>query len=160
MKKGIIIYYSFEGTTKFVAETLAKKLGFDLLKLEPTEELKTKGFMKYVWGGAQVFMKKEPTLKKYELEREKYDKIVIASPVWAGTYTPPFKTFLKNEKKFLTNKSIGLVACHDGGLGKIFSHFEKDLTNNQLIGELHLERAMRNKRETEKLIDYWIEESF
>ena len=53
--KILVIYYSFEGNTEFIAQAMARHAGADILKLEPQNEQRHKGFMKYIWGGKQVF---------------------------------------------------------------------------------------------------------
>lgn len=160
MKKGLIVYYSLEGNTDFISNKLSNELSFDTLKIKPKEEIKSKGFMKYIWGGAQVFMKKEPDLEDYTFESSLYDTIIFATPVWAGTFTPPIKTFLTREKNGIKEKNIAFVACHDGGLGKTFENFKKELNNNHFIGELPIEKALKNKKESEELIKLWIKEVF
>ncbi len=160
MKRGLIVYYSFEGNTSFISNKLGEALEFDTLEIKPKKELRSKGFMKYVWGGAQVIMKKEPEIEKYNFQSKLYDTIIFASPVWAGTFTPPIKTFLSQEKENIKGKNIAFVACHDGGLGKTFENFEKELNNNHFIGELPIEGALKNKKESEELIKLWIKEVF
>ena len=54
----IVIFYSFEGNTKLIAENIAKTIGADLLELKLKKEMKSKGFMKYFWGGKAAIMKK------------------------------------------------------------------------------------------------------
>ena len=58
--KILIVYYSFEGNTKFIAEKIQENLSCDIVRLIPKKEIKTKGFMKFFWGGKQVFMKELP----------------------------------------------------------------------------------------------------
>ncbi len=160
MKKGLVIYYSFEGNTSFVSTKLSEFLNFDILELKPKKEIKSKGFMKYIWGGAQVIMKKEPEIEDYIFQSNLYDTIIFASPVWAGTFTPPIKTFLSKEKDNIKGKHLAFVACHDGGLGKTFENFESEMKNNHFIGELPIEGALKNKKESEELIKLWIKEIF
>ena len=44
--KTLVLYYSFEGNTEYVATGLAKRLDADIQKIEPIKELKSKGFSK------------------------------------------------------------------------------------------------------------------
>lgn len=61
MKK-LVVFYSFEGNTKFLAEAIAKGIKADILELKPEKDLKTKGFFKYPLGGVQVVFGKKPKL--------------------------------------------------------------------------------------------------
>lgn len=45
MKK-LVVFYSFEGNTKFLAEAIANEIKADILELKPKKEIKTKGFFK------------------------------------------------------------------------------------------------------------------
>ena len=56
MKK-LIVYYSLEGNTKMIAESMAQEIGADLLELTPLQDVSKKGFSKYIWGGIRLFLK-------------------------------------------------------------------------------------------------------
>jgi len=50
MKKPVV-FYSFEGNTKLISESIAEAIGADLMEIKPQKEMRSKGFMKFVWGG-------------------------------------------------------------------------------------------------------------
>ena len=111
MQKPIIIFYSLEGFTKRIAEYIAKETNGDLLELQPEKTI-SKGFMKYFRGGKQVVMKETPILKPYRIDLKKYETIYLGTPVWAFTYTPAIRSFLKQTP--LHNKKIILFCTHEG----------------------------------------------
>ncbi len=94
--KSIVIYYSFEGNTKLIANTVTDTVGADLLRLQLASELKTKSFIKYFWGGKEVFVKRTPKLLPYYFDVDAYDLIFIGTPVWAWHFSPALRTFLKD----------------------------------------------------------------
>ena len=49
--RSIVIFYSYEGNTRFIANTISKEIYADILELKPKKDMNSKGFMKYVWGG-------------------------------------------------------------------------------------------------------------
>lgn len=151
--KSLIIYYSFEGSTKFIAETIAKETGADLLELKPEKELKSHGFSKYIWGGRQVVMKIKPKLLPFAKNPNDYDVIIIGTPVWAYTFTPPLRTFFSEVK--LQNKKIVLFCCSDGEKGKIFENMKKELGDNDFIGEMEFVETAKNKTENGKKAVKW-----
>lgn len=120
MSKILVAYYSFEGTTELIANAIAKITQGDLLSIKPLNEIKSKGFSKYFWGGSQVFMKKSPLLVDFDLDLAQYDKIFIGTPIWAATYAPPIKSFF--ESPLLKNKNIYFFYTHDGGPGRVEKH--------------------------------------
>lgn len=143
--KTLIIYYSFSGNVKFIAETMAKEIGADLLELKPEKEIKTKGFLKYFWGGRQVMMKIAPKLLPLSKNPDDYDLLIIGTPVWAWNYCPPIRSFLNQVK--LRNKKIGLFCCHGGQMGKTFENIKAELSGNQIVGETNFFEPLKNKLE-------------
>lgn len=146
----ILIYYSFEGNTHFIATEMAAKLGCDVLRIEPLEEVKTHGFMKYVWGGRQAVMKKMPKLKEYNLDIDSYDTVIIGTPVWAGTYAPPLRTFFDENQ--ISNKNIAVFCCHEGGMGNTLEKIEKAIPDNKFLIKWDFKAPLKNREETFKKI--------
>jgi len=140
--KSLVVYYSFEGSTELLAKTLAKALKADLLKLEPINEIRSKGFMKYVWGGKQVMFKSQPELKPFNTDFKKYNLIIFGSPVWAFTFAPPLRSFFSNVK--LSGKRVGLFCCCDGNAGKTLEYMGKELAGNEVVGQVCFTNVKNN----------------
>ena len=151
--KAIIVYYSFEGETKYFAEELSKKINADIIALKPANELKSKGFSKFVWGGMQAVMNKKPELGKYDFKSEKYDLVIFATPVWAGTFAPAISTFLSDED--LKGKKVAYFYCHRGGPGKTDSKFKKALANANISSGLGLNTKKNIKEDNFKKLISW-----
>lgn len=121
--KTLIVYYSLEGNTKWAAEKLAAKLGADTLRLAPKAAYPDKGFKKFLFGGKSAVMKETPELEPYEVDMTKYEQVILATPVWAGTLAPPLRTFIRRED--LRGKKLALAASSMGGSpGKTFEHLK------------------------------------
>ena len=133
--KTLIVYYSLEGNTEWVAQKLAENTKADVLRLVPKKEYPKEGFKKFFWGGKSVVFGEKPVLEEYQLSLGDYDKIVIGSPIWAGSYTPPIKTFLADNK--IEGKNIYLFICHSGGgAQKCFQKLSEELKNNKIISTI------------------------
>lgn len=111
--KTAVVYYSLEGNIKYVAEKVAKAVGADITELAPVIAYPDKGFQKFLRGGKAAAMKETPELLPYNFNAEEYDKVILFSPVWAGTFTPPLRTFLRDND--LSNKAVAVVASSAGG---------------------------------------------
>lgn len=152
MKK-LIVYYSYEGSTAFYAKALAEHMGADILVLKPVNEKNSKGFTKFVWGGFQALMKKKPELLPYEFRASDYETIIFGTPVWAGTYTPPFRTFFENED--IVGKKVGFFYTHEGGEGKTKKHLEEILADNHMLGAIGILTGKTEKEDNLKQLIRW-----
>lgn len=133
--KTLIIYYSLEGNTKLIAETIAKETKSDILEIKTKKNYPTGGLKKYLWGGKSVLFNQKPELMEITIDINEYDRLFIGTPIWVGTYAPPFNTFIENYN--IANKKIGLFACHGGGgAKKFYTNFKNKLPNNDYIGEI------------------------
>jgi flavodoxin len=111
--KTAVVYYSLQGNIRYVAEKVAKGLGADLIELVPLKAYPDKGMKKFIWGGSAVTFKKKPELEPYKFNADDYGMVIIATPVWAGGFTPPIRTFLEDND--LTGKKIAVIASSAGG---------------------------------------------
>ena len=155
--KKLVIFYSLEGNTKFIAEGIKDMTGAESLELKVEKDISPKGFMRYVWGGSQVIMGKKPELMPIDKNPEDYDVLFIGTPIWAGGYVPAINTFLHRVQ--IKGKKIGLFCCHaGGGSGKAFSMFKEKLKENTIIGEIEFKDPLKNdKKEAEKQLKEWID---
>ena len=89
-KKVLVAYYSRTGNTRKVAKYLANYMNFDI------DEIKTdnrEGITGYIKSGYESAFQKKPRIK-FEKNPEKYDLIIIGTPVWANTVASPIMTYL------------------------------------------------------------------
>ena len=112
--KTAIVYYSMSGNTKYVADKIAEKLGADIIRIEPVKAYPDEGAKKFIWGGKSAVMGEKPVLQPYEFSLEKYDRIILGTPVWASNFAPPIRTFIK-ENPDIREKKIAVFTCFSGG---------------------------------------------
>ena len=150
--RNLVVFYSLEGNTRLIAESIAKAINADVLELKTKKKYSDKGFKKYFWGGKSVIFKEKPELLYLDKDINQYDNIFIGTPIWVGTYAPPLNTFLK--------KNIGLFACHGGGgATKFFNNIKKEIPNNKFIGEIDfMEPLKNNKEEDVRKAIMWVKE--
>lgn len=113
--KTVIVYYSMSGNTKYVAKELAAKLGADIVEISPEKAYPDKGFSKFFWGGKSAVMGDKPKLTPYKLDISNYERVIIGTPVWASSFTPPLRTFIDENRSALQKKSLSVFICSSGG---------------------------------------------
>jgi len=106
----LIIYYSFSGNTKKIAEELAKKESADIYEIKdqkPLGKLKayTAGIIASIRGKAWL-------IKPPDIDIVKYDKITMLAPVWANNPPPAFYAVLEY---LPTGKSISIKMVSASG---------------------------------------------
>lgn len=155
--KTAIVYYSLEGNTKYTADKIADLLKesceVDVFRLEPEQSYPDKGFKKFFWGGKSAVMAETPALKPYEFDATQYDRIILGTPVWASTFTPPIRTFI-NDNPTVKEKQIAVFTCFSGGgADKALAKLQKFLEIEKFTAELILvDPKVKVKEEDDALI--------
>ena len=92
--KALVLYYSQTGTTKAVAEEIAKLTGADIESIE-LENPYDGDFGATIQRCQEERAKGElPALKPLETNIADYDIIYLGYPIWFGTYAPPITSLL------------------------------------------------------------------
>ena len=139
----LVVYFSFEGNTKLIAEKIGETLHADIVELKTSKRYPTEGLGKYFWGGKSVVFGDKPTLTNEPIDISHYDTIIIGTPVWAGSFAPPIKSFVNDYK--IRNKRIAIFANHGGGGAvKCFAKLKEALPGNKFIGEIAFVEPKKN----------------
>ena len=131
MNHSIIIYYSWSGSTEYIAKQIARLCGADLLQLFPTEAYPV-NYSKCV-DQARIETRTGfcPPLESFEIDLSQYDTVFIGSPIWCGTYASPIRTFLRSYD--LSGKTVYPFCTHGGGGEKNFSaHIKEACSSSNL----------------------------
>lgn len=152
----LVVFYSLDGNTQFIAQTIAGTIGADLVALHLRKDYPRTGARKYVWGGKSVLFGETPDLTNDTIDWNSYDTIFIGTPIWAGSYAPPMKTFLSQYP--IQGKRIALFACHGGGgAEKCFHKLRAHLSQNVVIGEMAFTEPKRNPEQNAARAVSWVE---
>lgn len=126
--KTAVVYYSMSGNTEYAAQRIAEDVPADLVRIVPVKAYPSKGFKKFVWGGKSALMAEAPELMPYDIDFGAYDRIVIGTPMWASTFAPPIRTFIRDHRDALAQKRIAAFVCSAGGnTDKAFAKLEEAL---------------------------------
>ncbi len=154
-QKIAIVFYSLEGNTKFIAQTIQEHLNADLLEIKPVKEIDSSTDKKFMWGGKQAMMNEKPKLLPYEFDSSKYDIIFIGTPIWAWHMSPPINSFISEND--LKGKKVVIFASCGGSPRKTYTRIEKRFKNSEILGhQFFIEPLKNDKEESTKKIKEWV----
>lgn len=126
----LVVYYSYTGHTRMIAESIKEKLNCDILEIKPIEEY-SQDYDKVVAEEQNSNnANKKPEIQEINIDLSKYDEIIIGSPVWWYTIAPVIRTFLSEND--LSGKVIKPYATNAGWLGHIFQDIQKLCPNSKV----------------------------
>ena len=135
--KNLVVYYSLEGNTELVANSIAKELDADVLRLEPVKSYPTGKVSKFVGGGKSAMMSETPKLQPYTFDAARYGRVILGFPVWASNIAPPLRTFIREND--LKDKKICALACQTAaGADKAYAKLKEELGISAFEAELTL----------------------
>jgi len=139
-----MIYYSFEGNTHYVAKLVEEETGADLMRIEAACEPPRTGLAKYLVGGRDALFNRKVKIKYPEVNLSEYEQLIIATPVWAGKYTPAVRSFL--DENLFHGKRVYLIATSkSGSADKMLLSLEDALKGNNVVDTLSLREPLQNK---------------
>ena len=154
-QKIAVVYYSLEGNTKFIAQTIQEHLKADLIEIKPVKEIDRSTDKKFMWGGKQAVMNEKPKLLPYEFDSSNYDIIFIGTPIWAWRMSPPIYSFISENE--LAGKKVVIFASCGGDPKKAYTRMEKRFKKSEILGyQFFIEPLKRDKEETSEKVKQWV----
>lgn len=154
MKETLMLYYSLEGNTAYVAQ-LAERSGLGAERLRVEKEPPKKGLGKFLRGGKDALMKADPGLLPIQADPAGYENILLAFPVWAGTYPPAIGALLA--RCDFSGKRVYAIACSaSGNTEKAFGALAEAL-GGPLAGSLSLVNPLKHEKETTEKLQAFLE---
>ena len=159
MSKTLVVYSSFTGNSKNIAEYVKEKLNADIIELEPKEPF-SDDYDEVVDEWQNNDIKRDVEIKDIDIDLNAYDKIVLITCVWWYGISPVMKRFLKDYD--LSNKDIIVASSNAGWVGHSLKDYENLLSNSNIKGELDLRFSSEEGSRSEMIttyseIDKWIE---
>jgi hypothetical protein len=110
--KVLVAYYSRTGHTKRLAQAIVTALGADIEEiLDPTDRSGPLGFLR---SGLEAYAGVLAAVEHPRRDPADYDVVVVATPVWAQSVSPPVRTYLWHERARLPQ--VAFVAT-EGAIG-------------------------------------------
>ena len=156
--KKLIVYYSYTGHTKMIAEKIQKRLNCDILEIKPVTEYSEDYNQVVDEEQNNSSANKKPEIQVIDKDLSKYNEIILGSPVWWYTIAPVIRTFLTQNN--FDNKIIKPFATNAGWLGHTFKEIKKLCPNSKVENEMNIvftQDYRENKLVTdEREIENWI----
>ncbi len=144
----VIVYYSYSGNTRRIANKLKDRLGCDIFEITPLKPY-TNDYNKLVEEAKGYALDNAMPLIN-EVNLDKYDEIVLLTPVWWYTYASPINTFL-NSYDF-SDKVFYAIATNAGWLGHTFEDIEKIVCVRKTLNLVFDNGVLKNEDD----FDNWV----
>lgn len=156
--KTIVIYYGYGDHTRMIAERIQEKLGCDILEIKPKIPYSSDYQTVVDETEDNLQTRKTPEIEDIKIHLEDYDKVILGTPVWWYTITPPIRTFLT--KYDLSEKIVIPYATNAGWLGRTFEGI-KELCKGNVMNEMSIQfgtdhsenKLVTNSQEIEEWIN-------
>jgi len=125
--KSLIVYYSYSGNTKRVAEALKEALlekgEVDIFRLEPEDESDN-----FFMQSMRAFTGKRAVIKEAPFDVKGYNLVCIGAPVWAFAPAPAFNAYVEGIKNLQGKDALPFVTYGSGiGMKKCLATMKQQL---------------------------------
>ena len=148
--KTLVVYYSLEGNVAKIAKTIADTMNADILEIKLERPINPKRFTKFIIGGFGAKRGATPKLMPYTTDLNKYELIIIGTPVWASLPVPAVNTFFKDNN--LTGKKIAIFCSYLGDYGKTLTKMKERAKGANIVSETNFHQG---KVDTELKAKEW-----
>lgn len=152
MKKAIVVYFSYTGHTRKVAEEIARFLDCECIAIKKKKAYSKNPFIFYKPAEKEVKSEFCPEIVN-DIKLDDYDAIILGTPIWWNTMAPPVRTFLKNAD--LKDKLV-IPFCTHGGGG--VGHLVDDIKRTGLCNKVCSALSVNGKggKDLTEQIEKWI----
>lgn len=153
----LIVYFSYTNNTRKIANKIKEKLNCDILEIKtviPYSEDYQSVVDDEQNSEASNYL---PEIQDINIDLDKYDEIILGTPVWWYRPVPAIRTFLTQND--LSGKTIKPFATNAGWIGKTFKEIKSLCPNSKVEDELNIifESYSDKLVTSEKEIDKWID---
>lgn len=153
--KGIVIYYSYGGNTRGIAERISRELGADIAEIKTVKPYEGSYNDVVEQGHQEVQRGFEPEIEPVNVDLGGYDTVILGAPVWWYTFAPAVKTFLSGAD--LSDKQLYPFATNGGWIGHTFQDMKDACPGAVVHDGLNLHFNGNRLASSEKEIKRWIQ---
>lgn len=152
--KTLVAYYSLGGNTKGVAERIARALRSDVIEIKTIKEYPDDYDVLLSLGEKEVASGYIPALRPVEIEWDKYDAILLGTPVWWGTFAPAVKKFMSLYD--WNGRVVYPFVTNDGTIGRIVGDLRKALRGATIGSILNVKFEANEQTTPDLTIKDWL----
>ena len=157
-KKKLVVFYSYTGHTKMIAERIQKELGCDILELKP-KILYSTDYQTVVDDEQNSEASNHiPQIQDIDVDLSNYEEIILGFPTWWYRPCPVVRAFLVNNN--LSGKVIVPFATNAGWLGRSFEEVKKLCPDSKVEKQMNIVFSQDYEENrvitSEKEIENWI----
>ena len=123
--KTIVVYYSRQGSNKYLADKISKSLSCEIEEIKPRLNVFFLFLMNIHLG-----------IRSLKHDIKAYDRVILCGPIWMGKFIPPLRSFISKYFQQI-NKLIFVTCCGSTyakkdekfGHGLVFKEIESILKN-------------------------------
>lgn len=152
--KAIVIYYSWGGNTKSIAEKIARELNCGTARIDTVVPYEGDYNSIVDQGADEVKRGYEPEIKPLGVDLSGYDTVILGTPVWWYTFAPAVKTFLSHND--LTGKKIYTFATNGGWIGHTLKDVKSACPGADVKPGIDIRFDDHTQRTSDKEVEKWI----
>ena len=152
--KILVAYYSMGGNTKAVAEKIARALHADVLEIKTVKDYPDDYDVLLSLAQKEVASGYIPALQPVAIDWDKYDAILLGSPVWWSSFAPAMRKFLMSYK--WQGRVVYPFVTHGGTVGHVISDFKKGLRGAQVASLLGVKFEDNEQITPDLVIKDWV----
>lgn len=153
----LIVYFSYTNNTRMIANKIKERLDCDILEVKTVIPY-SEDYQSVVDDEQNSEASNHlPEIQDINIDLDKYDEIILGTPVWWYRPVPAIRTFLAQND--LSGKTIKPFATNAGWLGRTFNEIKSLCPNSKVENGLNIVfESYSDKRVTsEDEIDNWID---
>lgn len=136
-KRALVVYYSYTGNTRALAEQIGRSFGGDLFELQPVTPYASDYDTVVAQGKREVEAGYRPSLQAMPPHLAEYDIVFVGTPIWWYTIAPPIATFLAEAN--LVGKTVVPFCTHGGyGAGRSLEDVKRLAPHSRVVEQLSL----------------------
>lgn len=133
--KTLIVYFSWGGNTKTVANHIHDLIGGDIVEVETVIPYPDTYEEVTQIAPGELESDYRPELKTKIENMDEYDTLIVGTPIWGSHLTPAMKSFLASYN--LSGKSIAPFCTHGGsGTAQSVNDIRSVSPNSTILGSL------------------------